>query len=206
VTPRFPNRRLSDRPERRPAAVVPRLWRPLCVDEAEGARFGAEARCTARPFDQRGGSHSRPNFADASRVSAATWPGARSLSAESHTTKRRSINPAFALPCPRRLACPSCALIGDDEAGSARIGALEIIGRISRGQVRRSTQLRRLRYGNSVSAALQPEGCALGVCPLGGAEFGLTSFAKPRENNEPRGRLDQASVAWALPLARRYPV
>jgi hypothetical protein len=51
--------------------------------------------------------------------------------------------------------------VGDEEAGSARIGRPCIIARIQR-TGRRSTQLRRLRHGNIVSSATQPKGCARG--------------------------------------------
>src|SRR5208283_2125241 len=57
---------------------------------------------------------------------------------------------------------------------------------VSRGPVRRSTQLRRLSYDNGVSTSVQPEGCVPGVRPLCGALFGLATFAKPSEHIEHR--------------------
>jgi hypothetical protein len=83
------------------SAVVPRLWRPLCVDEAEGARFGAEARCEARPFDQRAGL-----TADPTSPTPAGYPRQRGQGREVFRPNRilrkdgASIR-HFALPCPR---------------------------------------------------------------------------------------------------------
>ena len=62
----------------------------------------------------------------------------------------------------RRPACPSSALIGDDEVGSAWIGgqARATFGRMTEGEtVRQPTQLRRRRHDNRAAAAGQPPSC-----------------------------------------------
>jgi len=52
---------------------APRCGRPstpggLCVDEADNAPLGAEARCAARPPDKGARLAADPNFADAEMV------------------------------------------------------------------------------------------------------------------------------------------
>jgi hypothetical protein len=62
----------------------------------------------------------------------------------------------------RRPACPSSALIGDDEVGSAWIGgqARATFGRMTEGETgRQPTQLRRRRHDNRAAAAGQPPSC-----------------------------------------------
>jgi hypothetical protein len=79
------------------------------------AREGGDARRGGKNGALGLGANKRANTANAMRA---------------YVTRRPSAVSGSAYRC--RLSCPSCALIGDDDAGSARIGRPCDIGRIQR--------------------------------------------------------------------------